>query len=98
MVPDKEGALKGYYEGHDSLYRPENYTAWIRPSLLWTLFIMLLFATMQCLNVLMRQGWQDREKLPFPVIEIPMQMTEPSARLWKSSLFWIGFTIVAIMD
>ena len=98
MVPGKDGPLKGYYEGHDSLYRPENYTAWIRPSLLWTLFIMLLFAGMQCLNVLVRQGWQDRERLPFPVMEIPIQMTEPSARLWKDRLFWVGFGLCATIE
>lgn len=97
MVSDKD-ALKGYYSGNASIYRPENYTPWLQPALLWTLFIMLLFGGMQCLNVLVRQGWQDRERLPFPVIEIPLQMTEPDARLWKSSIFWAGFGIVATIE
>ena len=97
MVPDKE-ALKGYYQGNSTLYTPENYGPWLRPALLWTLFVSLLFWVMQCLNVLVRQGWQDRERLPFPVIEIPMQMTEPGARLWSSPLFWIGFGLCAAIE
>lgn len=97
LVPDKE-ILKGYYFGNSSFYRPENFNAWLRPSLLWIVFISLLFAAMQCLNVLMRQGWQERERLPFPVIEIPIQMTEPDARLWKSSLFWIGFGVCTAIE
>jgi hypothetical protein len=97
MVPDKE-ILKGYYQGHASLYEPEVLAAWMRPALLWTLFVGLLFWTMQCLNVLVRQGWQDRERLPFPVVEIPLQMTEPGGRLWKSPLFWAGFGICAAIE
>jgi hypothetical protein len=97
MVSDKE-ALKGYYQGHSSLYQWSNFRVWIRPVLLWTLFVSTLFWTMQCLNVLMRQGWQDREKLPFPVVEIPLQMTEPEAKLWRSPLFWLGFTLVAAVE
>lgn len=97
MVSDKD-ALKGYQVGNSTLYRPENYAPWIRPTLLWTVFIMLLFAGMQFLNVLVRQGWQERERLPFPVIEIPIQMTDPDARMWKSSLFWVGFGLCAAIE
>jgi hypothetical protein len=97
MVSDKE-VLTGYYQGNSSIYRPENFTAWLRPVFLWTVFITLLFAAMQCLNVLVRQGWQDRERLPFPVIEIPLQMTEPEARLWKNGLFWVGFGVCAAIE
>ncbi|GAB4468520.1 MAG: hypothetical protein OHK0029_40970 [Armatimonadaceae bacterium] len=97
MVSDPE-VLKGYYTGNSSFYRPENYQPWLRPILLWTVFIMLLFAGMQCLNVLVRQGWQERERLPFPVVEIPMQMTSPDGHLWKSGLFWIGFGVCAALE
>jgi hypothetical protein len=94
MVSDMD-VLKGYYQGNSSLYQPENFKPWLRPALLWSLFVVLMFWVMQCLNVLVRQGWQDRERLPFPVIEIPIQMTEPEARLWKSPLFWMGFSLCA---
>ena len=90
MVSDKT-ALKGYYFGNASLYRPENYGAWLRPALLWTGFVTALLWTLQCVNSIVRRGWQERERLPFPVIEIPLQMTDPEAKLWRSGLFWLGF-------
>jgi hypothetical protein len=91
-------ALDAYYKGNSSLYLRENWGPWLRPGLLWTGFFVLLFGTMQCINVLVRQGWQDRERLPFPVIEIPLQMTEPGGRLWKDRLFWLGFCLVAVIE
>ena len=97
MVSD-ETALKGYYGGHSTLYSPENYGPWLGPLALWTIFIVVLFATMQCINVLVRQGWQDRERLPFPVVEIPLQMTDGESGLWKNRLFWIGFGLCALIE
>jgi hypothetical protein len=37
----------------------------------------------------------ENEKLLFPIVELPMQMTEPGHRLLKSRLMWIGFSIAA---
>ncbi|MBC8143015.1 MAG: hypothetical protein H7Y38_16445 [Armatimonadetes bacterium] len=97
MVSDKD-ALTGYYAGNANLYRPENYGVWLKPVALWTVFIGLLLWVMQCLNVLVRRGWQERERLPFPVMEMPLQMTDPDARLWKSRLFWIGFGLCVAVE
>jgi hypothetical protein len=97
LVSDPE-VLAGYYQGHSSLYLPQHWKAWLRPSLLWSGFVVVLMWTMMCLNVLLRKGWQDRERLPFPVVEIPIQMTEPSGRLWKNGLFWVGFGLCAALE
>ncbi len=97
MVSD-ENALKGYYAGHASLYTPENYGPWLKPLALWTGFIVVLFGVMQCVNVLVRQGWQDRERLPFPVVEIPLQMTDPESGMWRNKLFWVGFGLCAAIE
>ncbi len=96
-VSDRD-ALKGYYEGHASLYAPEVLQAWAGPVLWWGAFIVVLFWCMMCLNILMRQGWQDRERLPFPIVEIPLQMTEPGGALWRSPMFWTGFGICAAIE
>jgi hypothetical protein len=94
MVADKD-ALKGYYQGSSSIYYPENWHAWVRPCLLWSAFVVAMIWTMMCVNVLVRQGWQDRERLPFPIVAIPLQMTDPEGGLWRSPLFWLGFSIFA---
>lgn len=98
LMMSDTAALSGFYQGNTSLYRPENYTPWLRPVLLWTFFTGVLFWTMMCLNVLVRQGWQDRERLPFPIIEIPLQMTDPDSRMWRNRLFWLGFAFCAVIE
>ncbi|MBC8102027.1 MAG: hypothetical protein H7Z41_05505 [Cytophagales bacterium] len=97
MVSDRD-ALRGYYQGGSSLYQAENWRPWMKPALLWSGFTIVLVWTMMCLNVLVRQGWQDRERLPFPVVEIPLQMTDPSGKLWKNGLFWAGFGLLAAIE
>jgi hypothetical protein len=48
----------------------------------------------------MRQGWQERERLPFPVVELPLQLTEERQQnpIWKNRLFWIGFVAVSAIE
>ena len=97
IVSDAE-ALKGYFQGSSSIYLPENWHPWAVPVLVWSGFTIVLVWTMLCINVLVRQGWQDRERLPFPVVEIPLQMTDPSGKLWKNGLFWVGFGLLAAVE
>jgi hypothetical protein len=97
IVPDKE-ALRGYYEGNSTLYTVQHLQVWAGPAACWALFVVVMLWCMMCLNVLMRQGWQDRERLAFPVVEIPLQMTDPSGALWRSRLFWGGFILCAVIE
>ncbi|MGC4045478.1 MAG: hypothetical protein QM758_16930 [Armatimonas sp.] len=100
-TPAEKEALKGFYQGHSSFYQAPNIAAWGKPVLLWSGFIGVLFWTMLCLSVLMRQGWQERERLPFPVVELPLQLTEEKregGELWKNKLFWIGFAGVSVIE
>jgi len=96
-ISDKK-ALKSFYDGHSTLYTPEHLALWATPAIAWCFFIAILFWTMMCLNVLVRRGWQERERLPFPVVELPIQMTENSGALWKKPLFWVGFCLVAAIE
>lgn len=99
-TPAEREAVKLYFLGHSTLYTPEHLAAWSKPVLLWTGFVAVLFWTMMCLGVLMRQGWQDRERLPFPVIELPLQLTEQKKghSVWTNKLFWVGFGLVALIE
>ncbi len=97
IVTDKD-ALRGYYEGNSTLYTMEHLQAWAGPVGKWALFVVVMLWCMMCLNVLMRQGWQDRERLAFPVVEIPLQMTDPRGALWRSRLFWGGFILCAFIE
>jgi hypothetical protein len=88
--------LKGYYEGETSFWKWENISAWIRPMSLWLVFIMLLFTTMIFINVILRKGWVEHEKLSYPVIQLPMEMS--SGNFYKNKMVWIGFGLAFVLD
>jgi len=102
MVPNND-ATKAYYLGNSTLYTWQHIHAWIGPTLLWTLFISLFLYVMLCLNVLLRKQWTEHERLSYPIIQLPFEMTEgaasgrPSA-LFLNKLFWLGFGLSCIMD
>ncbi|HEX29620.1 TPA: hypothetical protein ENG04_06015, partial [Candidatus Poribacteria bacterium] len=95
-VSDK-AALKGYYRGGElyTLYQLKN---WGVPILWWTTFVTVLVFVMLCINVILRKQWTEREKLSYPIIQLPLEMTRGDFRLFRNHLLWIGFAIAAILD
>jgi hypothetical protein len=85
--------LKPFYEGSSSLYMNGYWLAWLRPLTYWLAFVFVLFFVMMCINTIVRKQWSDRERLTFPIIQLPFAMTEPTGYIWRSRLFWMGFAI-----
>lgn len=92
MVSDPS-VLKALYEGHSSLFSNGNWIPWVKPLTYWTGFILVWMWVMMCINTLVRKQWTDRERLTFPIVQLPVAMTEPKAGLWRNKLLWIGFGI-----
>jgi hypothetical protein len=63
------------------------------------LFGALCFA-MLCINSLMRGAWCQRERLTFPLIQLPVAMAEDGGGggMWKSRHMWIAFTVMFSID
>ncbi len=97
IVPDA-AVLRGFFNGNDTFYQWRYVSVWIRPVLVWTGFTTLLVFVMQCVNVLVRKQWADRERLSFPLTVLPLEMTAPEGRLWRSRLMWIGFFLAGGID
>ena len=97
-ISNKE-ILTGYYRGDSTFYQWEIVRAWLRPALWWTSFIFVLLFVMLCINVILRKQWIEREKLAYPIIQLPLEMTRDSgAQFFKNRLFWIAFGIVTVID
>jgi hypothetical protein len=94
-VSDPE-AVAALYEGNSSLYA--HFRPWLLPVGAWVGFIAALLFIMLCLNTLLRAQWTEREKLSFPIIELPLQMTEPTGSLFRNRLLWIGFGLAFAID
>lgn len=67
---------------------------------MWALLSLSMVFAMQCINSLMRGAWCDRERLTFPLIQLPVAMSEGggSKGMWKSRAMWIAFTVMFSID
>lgn len=91
-------AIKHFYHGGQSILNPENLHAWIIPVLWWSAFIIVLGGMFLCMNVLLRKQWTEREKLSYPLVQLPLDMTLEGAPLFKDKLLWYGLGIAAAID
>jgi hypothetical protein len=96
VIRDRD-ILRGHFLGNASFYRWEVLCAWARPILAWTLFFTLLLFVANCINVLVRRQWADRERLTFPITWLPIEMTEngTGTSFFRHKLMWAGFAIAA---
>jgi len=97
MVSDKK-AIAGYYEGNSSLYQPEILRVWMLPTLAWCGFMVALGGAMLCLNAILRKQWIERERLTYPIIQLPLELADPAGSLFRQKLFWGGFALTAAID
>ena len=88
--------LAGYYEGESSIYFQEHLRIWVKPILIWSSFIFLLYGSLLCLGLLLRKQWMEREKLSFPLTQLPLQMVT-NRKFFLSRALWIGFGIAALL-
>lgn len=91
-------ALAGYYGGNSTLYSAVALRAWMIPVACWSACILAMCLVMMCLSILVRRQWVERERLTYPVVELPLQMTAPGGALWRNRLFWMGFALAAGID
>jgi len=94
-VNDKR-VLSGYYDGDSTLYTVRHIKSWLPPVISWFAFLFVLVFVMVCITVIVRKQWTEREKLAYPIIQLPYRMTEHG--FFRSKLMWTAFGIVAILD
>ncbi len=86
------------YEGGSSLYQPTIWKAWIVPAGMWTLFCTCLYAVTMSMNAIFRRRWIESERLTFPIVQLPFELTRPNSWIVRSRPFWIVFLIVFAID
>ncbi|HSV72643.1 MAG TPA: DUF6785 family protein [Chthonomonadales bacterium] len=94
-----ERAIEGFYEGGVQWWRPENFMPFVGPLLWWALFLAVLIGMCLSISVIIRKAWTDNEKLAFPIVQLPLAMTNPEGRshvpFWRSKAMWAGFAVAA---
>ncbi|MGQ9454874.1 MAG: DUF6785 family protein [Armatimonadota bacterium] len=91
-------AVRDLFLGGSDLYRTGYWLLWLKPVLWWLVFTVVLVFVMCCVNTIVRQQWIHRERLTFPIVQLPLAMTDPQGFIWRSRLFWLGFAIAFTID
>lgn len=73
LVPKDEEVIRAAYEGTQQGTVP--WRAWAVPLVVWSLVFLLFFMTSLCMLILLRKQWEEKERLTFPLLEIPRRMT-----------------------
>ncbi|GAB4463092.1 MAG: hypothetical protein OHK0029_31160 [Armatimonadaceae bacterium] len=100
-VTDKEAA-KAFYAGQTTWW--EHIREWLMPMLLWSVFLLVLFFAMFCVSVLLRKQWVERERLGFPLVQLPLELIggadagEKPLNLWRSPVFWLGAALPVVLQ
>ncbi|MFC1715412.1 DUF6785 family protein [Candidatus Poribacteria bacterium] len=102
-VPDwfavkNKRSFSDLFSGESSLYINEHLTAWWKPFLAWSGFTVALLLVMLGITLIIRRQWIENEKLSYPVIQLPAEMSQSDGRLFKNKLMWIGFAVAGGMD
>lgn len=97
LTVDDKRVLSGFYNADSSLYTTRNLSAWMTPFIWWSAFICTLLLMMLCINILVKKRWTQREKLVYPIIQLPLAITKGggSVSLFRNSVLWVGFGTAA---
>jgi hypothetical protein len=98
-VTDKQAA-KAFFEGKDTFYRVSYIKAWLGPVMWWTLFILIMGSVTIAINIIMRKQWAENERLSFPIVQLPMTITEEGGNtaFFRNKMLWFGIAIGASID
>ena len=92
-----ENAIRSFYEGI-SFGESIPWKPWLTPLFAWTVYVLVIYFVMSCLAVLLRKQWVENEKCTFPLVQLPVEMSQQHqsgvlSSLFKNRVMWLGFAI-----
>ncbi|GAB4458949.1 MAG: hypothetical protein OHK0029_20920 [Armatimonadaceae bacterium] len=93
FITDK-AALNAWYQGNALFPQSLEFLPhWIVPLALWGVFFLVLVFLFGCISTIFRKRWTESERLAFPIIQLPLAMTEARSGFWTNPRMWVGFGI-----
>ena len=87
-------AIDGFYKGGE----PIPWSAWMMPIIVWSGFLFCMLVCMFCINSILLKQWVERERLAFPLVQLPLEMTDPSGGFFRNKVMWLGFGVAAALE
>jgi len=97
VVSDKH-ILEGYYRGVSTFYTSVIFRAWLPVVLWWSAFIVAIHLVMLCINIILRKQWVESERLSYPIIQLPLEMTQSQRKFFGTPWMWLGLGIGITID
>ncbi len=74
---------------------------WVQPLVFWSILTLSLYFAMLCINTIIRKQWIESERLTFPLVYLPLEMSreEPGRAFnsfFRNPLMWVGFVVAII--
>lgn len=89
FIMPKLSSIEGFYKGN----QPIPWSAWTSPILVWSGFLFAMLFCMLCINTILRKQWVERERLSYPIVQLPLEMTEERTPFFRNRLMWTGFLL-----
>ena len=89
--------LEPLFLGDSTLYEMPRLVAWAGPILWWSLFAFAFVWTLYCLAAIFRRQWEN-ERLCYPIVETPLEVTAPGGALFRQPAMWIAFGLAAAIQ
>ena len=91
--------LAPFYYGESSLYAWKHLRLWLAPVFWWSSLLVVLTGMMVALALLVRRQWIHHEKLTYPIIQIPLELTRGTGSgILRDRLFWLGAVLAGAMN
>lgn len=94
--------VEGWYNGTGGVIP---WDAWLVPLLAWGALFFASFIMLGSLSVMLRAQWGEREALAFPLMRLPLELTEGIddkdavfGKFFRNPLMWIGFGIAVVIQ
>ncbi len=94
FILPKLSSIEGFYKGD----QPIPWSAWTMPILVWSGFLFTMLFCMLCINTILRKQWVERERLSYPIVQLPLEMTEERTPFFKNKIMWAGFFLACGLE
>ena len=116
MTPAIDPATGGYSEAskavvdgwfNNTVTGEVPWGAWLVPLFVWGGAIALMYVMMACLSTMIRKQWAESEALAFPLLRLPLELTEDVdnkknghviGSFFRNGLMWVGFSIAVFIQ
>ncbi len=101
LQPRDLAVMWPFYEGLEQ-GRSIPWAGWLPMFLHWAPLVWALFLAMIAAMAILRKQWNDYERLTYPLVQVPMAITEQDAGgeriapFFKNPVMWTGFAVPAI--